>query len=514
MSEGTPNVILIILDGYGFSSAKEHNAIELARKPHLDAAMKTCPHSFLQTSGEAVGLPRGVMGNSEVGHLNIGSGRVIKQEFTKITEFAKEKGFESLPEIKRVFSEKEGAVHLLGLLSDGGVHSHEEHLHLLLKSAAKLKCQRPLFVHVITDGRDTPPQSSLTFISNLEKVMKQTGVGRIATVVGRFYAMDRDKRWERTQIAYDAMTQEAGVALSSAGEAVEEAYKDGETDEFIKPRQIKGGSRIKSGDSLIFFNFRADRARQISRALALGDFKEFPTSVKVGEKNFITFTRYEESFPFPVLFQPAQYRNLLGELVAKSGGRQLRIAETEKYAHVTYFFNGGEEKIFPGEDRVLIPSPKEVKTYDLKPEMSAREITQALLKRLEQTEYKLVVLNFANSDMVGHTGNEPAAIKAVEVLDQCLGEIFTVAKKKGYEVLVTADHGNSECMVDPVTKAPHTAHTTNPVPLIWISPHPSGKKLADGKLADIAPTILDLYGWPKPAEMTGVPLIVSGTSLA
>jgi len=503
-------VLLMILDGYGFSEVHEHNAIYLAKKPNIDHLMATCPHSLLETSGRAVGLPPGVMGNSEVGHLNMGSGRVIKQELTKISDFAEEKGFETLPDIKRLFSEKNGAIHLLGLLSDGGVHSHEDHLFALLKAAKRAQCVRPIYIHAITDGRDTPPQSALKFISNLEKVIKETGVGHISTVIGRFYIMDRDKRWDRVEVAYKSLTQDDPHKYPSANAAVESAYKENENDEFIKPRQIVGGGRIKNGDAAIFFNFRADRAREISTALCLPDFKEFQTPIKINPKDYVTFTRYDEKFPFPVLFKPESHNKILGELVAEHGDRQLRIAETEKYAHVTYFFNGGEEKVYAGEDRSLVPSPKEVRTYDEKPEMSAYALTDELIKKMESNDYRLIVLNYANSDMVGHTGVEPAAIKAVEVLDECIGRVYNEAKKRGYDLLITADHGNSECMVDPKTKAPHTAHTTNPVPLIWVSPRGAENiKLENGVLADIAPTILDLFKWPKPSEMTGHSLIKS-----
>ena len=461
-------VLLIILDGFGFSKEHAHNAIFLAKKPNLDRLMAECPHSLLETSGTAVGLPAGVMGNSEVGHLNIGGGRVIKQELSKIADFAKEEGFESLPEIKKAFTEKNGALHLLGLLSDGGVHSHEEHLFLLLQAAARTKCSRPIYIHAITDGRDTPPQSAQTFVNNLEGAIEKSGVGRIATVGGRFYVMDRDKRWDRVEIAYKALTEEASTKFESAEKAIQNAYAEGETDEFIKPRQIKGGARIKSEDTVIFFNFRADRAREISASLALPGFNDFPTPVKVKPENYITFTRYDEKFPFPILFKPVSHNQILGEIVAEHGDKQLRIAETEKYAHVTYFFNGGDEKVYPHEDRVLVPSPKEVKTYDEKPEMSARPLTDALIKKMEESDYRLIVLNYANSDMVGHTGVEIAAIKAVEVIDECLGRVCVEGAKKGYDIFITADHGNSECMVDPKTKVAHTAHTTNPVPLIWV----------------------------------------------
>lgn len=499
-------VLLIILDGYGVSDNHEDNAIYLSKKLNIDEMEKNYPHSLIQTSGFAVGLPDGVMGNSEVGHLNIGSGRIIKQEFTKIADFAKEKGFESLPDVKRLL-DGSGDLHVMGLFSDGGVHSHCDHLFDLLRAAKRAGTKKKIYLHLMTDGRDTPPQSALTYLKLLEDVIKETGQGIIATVCGRFYIMDRDKRWDRVRLAYDALTKEQKeIQFSSTQEIIESSYKKDVGDEFIKPAQIKGTQRIKSQDGVIFINFRADRAREISQALAL-DFKEFDTPVKVSPKNYVTFTKYEGSFPFPVLFKPERYRNLLGELVAAKKEKQLRIAETEKYAHVTYFFNGGEEKIFEGEDRVLVPSPKEVATYDLKPEMSAEKVTSELIAKAKTNDYKLIVLNFANSDMVGHTGIMSAAIKAVETLDRCLGEIKKVFLDLGYDILITADHGNSECMVDPDTRAPHTAHTTNPVPLIWVSKNSKGKKLKDGKLADIAPTILEIFGWKQPADMTGHSLI-------
>ncbi len=509
MSDATRKAILIILDGYGHSETKEHNAIFEAEKPNLDEMEKNYPHSLITTSGTAVGLPPGVMGNSEVGHLNIGSGRIIKQEFTKIGDFAQEKGFETLADVKRVMTSPEGSLHIMGLLSDGGVHSHCDHLFLLLEAAQRLNVKKNIYIHVITDGRDTPPQSALSFVAKLEAAIKKTQQGQIATVCGRFYNMDRDKRWERVKIAYDALTIEnTETSMDSAKEIIETAYSVGETDEFIKPRQIKGTSRIKAKDSLIFINFRADRAREISEALAIPAFKEFPTPVKVNAHNYLTFTKYESTFQFPVLFHPSRYTRLLGELVSEKGESQLRIAETEKYAHVTYFFNGGVEEIYKNEDRVLVPSPKEVATYDLKPEMSAEKLTDELFKKVDEKNYKLIVLNFANSDMVGHTGIESAAIKAIETLDHCVGRIKEKFLNLGYDILITADHGNSECMVDPTTHNPHTAHTTNPVPLMWIGANAKGKKLQDGILADIAPTILDIFGWAQPPEMTGHSLIV------
>ncbi|MCC6276940.1 MAG: 2,3-bisphosphoglycerate-independent phosphoglycerate mutase [Oligoflexia bacterium] len=502
-------VVLIILDGYGHSDSHEDNAIFMAKKPVMDKLMGRFPHALLETSGRSVGLPDGVMGNSEVGHLNIGGGRIIKQELTKIAEFAQNKGFDSLPDIKRLFTGTQGALHIMGLVSDGGVHSHQEHLYLLLENAKKAGVKKPIYIHVITDGRDTPPKSAIDYVQALEKVILKVGIGQIASVCGRYFMMDRDKRWDRTELAYKSLIRtHQCLEFKTGSEAVKDAYAKGETDEFIKPRWVAGAKALSAEDGFIFFNFRADRARQICRALAIVDFKEFETPVKLNPLQLVTFTSYEEAFPFPVLFKPSKYENLLGEIVAKKGFKQLRIAETEKYAHVTYFFNGGEEKVYLGEDRILIPSPKEVPTYDLKPEMSAVKVTDELLKKLQTVNYKLVVLNFANSDMVGHTGDLNAAIKAVETIDQCLGRIFDFASRHEYDLFITADHGNSECMVDPLTKNPHTAHTTNPVPVIWCPAHKSSKKLKDGILADVAPTILEIFGWDQPKEMTGQSLLV------
>lgn len=500
-------VILIILDGFGHSDETEHNAIALANTPNYSRWMKDCPHSLVHTSGEAVGLPPGIMGNSEVGHLSIGSGRVILQEMTRISRFAEVEGFESLPNFKRVISEKSGNLHFMGLVSDGGVHSDIAHLKSMIESVGRFAPKKNVYIHVITDGRDTPPDSGQKYVGDLENFIKQYPNVKIATVSGRYYPMDRDQRWDRVKIGYDALAVDSTPKFKTAVEAVKDAYSKGETDEFIKPRQVEGGKRIAAGDQLVFFNFRADRAREISMAFAMEKFKEFATPVKIDPKNWVTFTRYREDFPFPYLFSPQKHKRILGELVAEKGFAQLRIAETEKYAHVTYFFNGGEETEFAGEERVLIPSPKEVATYDQKPEMSVRKVTEEVNKRLSSKDYALVVVNFANGDMVGHTGIEKAAIEAVTVMDECLGEIVKKAEQKGYDVLITADHGNCEEMVNKKTGGPMTQHTTNPVPTILISSRMKGKKLKDGSLSDIAPTILDLLGWEKPSEMSGHSLI-------
>ncbi len=447
------------------------------------------------------------MGNSEVGHLSIGSGRVIFQEMSRISRFAETEGFETLPDFKRVALEKTGAIHLLGLCSDGGVHSDINHVSKMLEAIHRVNPAKPVFIHAFMDGRDTGPKSGKEFIRSLQLQCDKYKSVKMATVVGRYFAMDRDKRWDRVELAYRALTVPAEVFVT-AEDCVEDAYAKGETDEFIKARQVRGGKRVSKEDQVIFFNFRADRARELSEAFAIKDFKEFSAPVKLEPKNWITFTRYQESYPFPYLFQPQKHSKLLAELVSERGLKQLRIAETEKYAHVTYFFNGGEEAPFEGEERILVPSAKDIATYDLKPEMSARIVTQKLIERLQAAEYGLVVVNFANGDMVGHTGVEKAAIKAVDVLDECLGEVLKVASKLDYEVLITADHGNCEEMVNLKTGEPMTQHTTNPVPLVWVGKQAAGKRLSNGILADLAPTILNIFGWPQPAEMTGRSLIL------
>lgn len=500
-------VILVILDGFGHREESKHNAIALAETPNYNRWMKDCPHSLVHTSGEAVGLPPGIMGNSEVGHLSIGSGRVILQEMTRISRFAEVEGFESLPNFKRVMSEKSGNLHFIGLVSDGGVHSDIAHLKSMIGAVGRNAPKKNVFIHVITDGRDTPPDSGQNFVADLESFIKMYPNVKIATVSGRFYPMDRDNRWDRVKIGYDALISDGSRKFKTATDAVQDAYANKETDEFIKPRLIENGKPIAKGDQVVFFNFRADRAREISMALGVDNFKEFSTPVKIDPKNWVTFTRYREDFPFPYLFSPQKHKRILGELVSEAGYPQLRIAETEKYAHVTYFFNGGEETEFPMEERVLIPSPKEVATYDLKPEMSVKIVTNEVIRRLSAKEYGLVVINFANGDMVGHTGVESAAIEAVTIMDECLGEIVKKAEKKGYDVLITADHGNCEEMVDK-KGGPMTQHTLNPVPTILVSQRYAGRKLRDGSLSDIAPTILELMGIEKPSEMSGRSLIV------
>lgn len=498
--------LLIILDGFGHSEHHEHNAIYMAKTPNYDRLLREYPHSLLENSGEAVGLPDGIMGNSEVGHLNLGAGRVVYQELTRINKFIREKGFHTLADIQRVAQNPKGALHFIGLLSDGGVHSDQTHLLKLIESVQKLSPDKPIFIHIITDGRDTPPKSGIDYVKNLQKHIDILPNVQISTVVGRFYAMDRDQRWERVEIAYKALIQEGAVEeFDSAEEAVLDAYSKSETDEFILPRQIRGGVRISSQDQVVFFNYRADRAREISQAIALPGFDKFKTPVKVFPENWITMTRYQKDFPFHPLFEQDSLKNILGEIVSRKGFTQLRVAETEKYAHVTYFFNGGVEKPFEGEDRALVASPKDVKTYDEKPEMSAYEVTEKVLEGLSK-DYKLIVVNYANGDMVGHTGNETAAIKAVETLDICVGKLVEKALKNDFTVLITADHGNCEEMVDPETGDMMTQHSMNPVPCLLISEKYKNIKMHNGALCDVAPTILKVIGWEQPEDMSGKPL--------
>ncbi len=502
---------LLILDGWGYRKEKEGNAILLANTPNFDYLMKNYPWTLLNASGESVGLPEGQMGNSEVGHLNIGSGRIVYQEITRINKAIKDGSFfKNKTLLEAMKRGKEKALHLMGLLSDGGVHSHQEHLYALLKMA-KDEGVKNVYIHAFMDGRDTPPDSGKDYIKKLMEKIDEIGIGKIATISGRYYAMDRDKRWDRTKLAYDAMVLGKGVMEKNPYEAILNSYKNGITDEFIKPTVIlENGDPVKTmenGESAIFFNFRADRARQITMALNEEDFSFFEREKKV-KLHFFTFTEYEASFPYPICFPPETLKNILAEVLAQHKLKNLRIAETEKYAHVTFFFNGGVEKVFPGERRILIPSPK-VATYDLKPEMSVYEITERLLKEIDEDIDDVFIINFANADMVGHTGVLEAAIKAIEAVDECLGKLYEKVKSIEGNLIVTADHGNADMMIDPVTKEPFTAHTTNPVPFILITPQGKKYKLKDGgALCDISPTLLELMKIEKPIEMTGESLIL------
>ena len=503
--------LLLILDGWGHSSKTSNNAIALADTPNWDYFIENYPNTLIGTSGMSVGLPDGQMGNSEVGHLTIGSGRIIEQDFTRIDNAIRSGEFfknDTLCEALSSVSQKGKAVHILGLLSDGGVHSHQDHIFASLKLAKEQNCNK-VYMHVFTDGRDTPPNSASTYIEELEREISKLGVGKIVSMAGRFYAMDRDNRWERVSKAYDLISQ--GIAersSKSAQEAIQQAYSAGETDEFLSPTTIGSPVRIEDGDLVIFMNYRADRAREITQALAISGFDGFNREY-FADCNFVCLTEYKKDFGLDCAFPPISVKNTLGDCVSELGFKQLRIAETEKYAHVTFFFNGGVEETLPGEDRKLIQSPK-VKTYDLQPEMSAFELTENLVSEINAQKYSIIICNFANTDMVGHTGNLLAAIKAVEAVDSCLGKIHKAAKETETEILITADHGNAEQMTDSLTQKSHTAHTTNPVPLIYIG-NKKNSLLGPhiGTLADIAPTLLSLMNIDKPTEMSGQNLLTN-----
>lgn len=502
--------MLLILDGWGINDNDEGNAIAKAFKPNFDNYWQSCPHTTLSACGLDVGLPKGQMGNSEVGHMNIGAGRIVYQDFTRINKEIEEGNFfRNEAFIKAIDNAKKNNsdIHFLGLLSDGGVHSHIEHLEALLK-LCKEQGVKNAYVHAFLDGRDVPPQNAIEYIDRLEEYMKNLGLGKIATVSGRYYAMDRDKRWERTQLAYAAMVNGDGEIAKSAREAVESSYSENKTDEFVLPYVIVNGEepvgKIRNNDSIIFFNFRPDRARQITRALVDKEFSGFvrdyfPTY-------FVSMTIYDRTIEnVEVAYKPQGFENTLGEYLSKMGLKQLRIAETEKYAHVTFFFNGGVEAPNEGEERILIPSPK-VPTYDLKPEMSAPEVTEKVIEAIDEDKYDFILLNFANPDMVGHTGVFDAAKTAVETVDKCVGKILSKILQKGGAVYLTSDHGNADQMVDYDTREPFTAHTTNLVPFIVIGEGEIELR-NDGKLCDIAPTILDFMNLNIPEEMTGKSLV-------
>ena len=502
-------VMLMILDGWGIAPPGPGNAADLARTPHLDSYFARFPHNRLQASGEAVGLPAGQMGNSEVGHMTIGSGRIIYQSLTRITRAIKDGSFFANPVLREAMDRARDtgrSLHFMGLLSDGGVHSHMEHLFGLLEMA-KREGVKDVYVHAFLDGRDTPPKSAGPYLEALEAACRRIGVGRIADVSGRYYAMDRDKRWDRIRKAYDAMTGRDALSAPSASEGLKRAYAAGQTDEFVVPYTIAGvPGAVRAGDSLICFNFRPDRAREITSAFAEPSFKEFETDPGARPVHVVAMTQYEASLPVPVAFAPEDIRDTLGEVVSRAGLHQLHIAETEKYAHVTFFFNGGREEPYAGEDRILVPSPK-VATYDLQPEMSAYTVTEKLEEALRRDLYDLIILNFANPDMVGHTGVLAAAIAAMEAVDTCAGRLVGAVLAKGGAVCITADHGNLEEMIDPATGGPMTAHTTNPVPIL-VAGADEGVSVRSGGLSDIAPTLLDLMGLPEPDAMTGRTLLV------
>jgi 2,3-bisphosphoglycerate-independent phosphoglycerate mutase len=493
------------MDGFGITSETKGNAVANARKPNLDKLMQKYPNTIIDASGLAVGLPKGQMGNSEVGHLNLGAGRIVYQDYTRISLAVEEKKLAENEVLAGTMEKARGKkLHFLGLLSDGGVHSHNTHLYALLEMA-KERGLKDIYIHAVLDGRDVPPKSALVYFQELEAKMQFLGVGKVATVAGRYYTMDRDKRWERVVLGYRAMTKGQGYIAKTPKQAVTDGYSRGESDEFLKPTIVDPQGLIEDGDSVIFFNFRPDRAREITRAFVDPSFKEFERlPIRV---NFACMTQYDATIDAPVAFGPENLDDTLGEIVSRAGLKQLRIAETEKYAHVTYFFNGGKELPNPGEDRVLIPSPK-VATYDLQPEMSAYQITDAVLEKIRSGVYHLIILNFANPDMVGHTGIFEAAVKAVETVDACVGRVVDEVLSQGGAVLLTADHGNAEKMIDQETGQPHTAHTTNPVPFVLILDDGREHQLRKGGiLADVAPTILELMGIPVPGAMSGKSLI-------
>ncbi|MBI3098082.1 MAG: 2,3-bisphosphoglycerate-independent phosphoglycerate mutase [Planctomycetes bacterium] len=508
-------IVLAILDGWGNSPHRDGNAIRLARTPTFDRLNAEAPQTAIDASGHAVGLPRGLMGNSEVGHMNIGAGRRVWQEITRIDSSIEDGSFfrkDAFLAAMKHAREGGDSLHLMGLVSDGGVHSMDRHIHALLDMAKQqgLPPDR-VFLHALLDGRDTPPTSGVGHVRGVVEKMKAIGLGRVVTISGRYWGMDRDQRWDRVQKFYDCLTLGEGVHESDPLSAVESAYGRGETDEFIKPIAICDASgrplgRILDGDAVLLFNFRADRAREISRCFFQRDFAAFARRAWP-QVFYAGMTQYEESFPFPVAFRPQSLKRIFAEILAERDLSQLRIAETEKYAHVTYFFNGGEEKPFPREERILVPSPK-VATYDLQPEMSAPEVTKRLVASIDAGTFDAVVVNYANGDMVGHTGVLDAGVRAVETVDWAVGEVWTAVRRRGGVLVITADHGNCEQMIDPATGQPHTAHTTNLVPF-YVADGPAGIRLRDGgRLCDVIPTLMELMGLDPPEEMDGRSLIV------
>lgn len=499
-------IALIIMDGYGINKNTEGNAIAAAKKPNLDKYFAQYPNTQLSASGLDVGLPDGQMGNSEVGHTNIGAGRVVYQMLVKITKDindGKINDVKALSDAMDAAKANGKALHLMGLLSNGGVHSHNEHLYGLLRMAKKKGLEK-VYVHTFLDGRDVPPTSGAEFMEQLETEIKEIGVGSIATIMGRFYAMDRDNAWDRVEKAYKAIVNGEGIQETDAVTAVKNSYANDITDEFVIPTVVDKNGMVKEGDSVIFFNFRPDRARQITRTFVDPDFSGFARTYF--PVNFVCMTQYDESMPnVTVAYPPESLEMTFGEYVSKKGLTQLRIAETQKYAHVTFFFNGGEEKQFESEERILIKSP-DVETFDMKPEMSAYEVTDAVVDAINSDKFDVIILNYANCDMVGHTGIIDAAVKAVEAVDECVGKMVDAILAKGGQAIITADHGNADCLIDPETKAPFTAHTTNPVPMILIGA--GDVKLKTGRLCDLCPTMLDLMGLEKPEQMTGESLIV------
>ena len=498
---------LIIMDGFGLRQETEGNAIRAAATPRLDQFFREYAHTTLRASGLDVGLPDGQMGNSEVGHTNIGAGRVVFQDLPRITKAIADGSFDENPAYRHAMDaclEKGTSLHLMGLLSDGGVHSHITHLFALVKMAKEQGLEK-VYVHCFLDGRDVPPSSGKSYVEQLQAKLDELGTGRIATVMGRYYAMDRDKRWDRVQRAYDAIALGEGIFEEDPAAAVQKSYDSGVTDEFMEPVVCAKGAQVRDNDSIIFYNFRPDRAREITRCFVDEDFQDVERKKGFVPVDFVCTTEYDATMPNVTVAYPRQkLENIFGEYISKLGLTQLRIAETEKYAHVTFFFNGGVETVFPGEDRVLIASPK-VATYDLQPEMSAYQVTEEAVKRIESGAYDVIILNFANCDMVGHTGVYEAACRAVTAVDECVGRVVEATSRMGGVSLITADHGNAERMADEDGE-PFTAHTTNLVPFYIVG---ASVRLRDGRLADIAPTMLDLMGLEKPKEMDGETLIVN-----
>ncbi len=504
MIKGTRPVVLCILDGWGHRESCEDNAICQARTPVLDGLVDTCPHALIDASELAVGLPSGQMGNSEVGHMNLGAGRVVLQDLPRIDQAIAEGALAASPALNGLIEALKstgGTAHILGLLSPGGVHSHQGHMAALAETLAESGL--PVAVHGFLDGRDTPPRSALDYLADFEAATKAP----IATLCGRYYAMDRDKRWERVALAYDALVEARGLTAPDTRVAIKQSYAAGQGDEFLKPTVIGGYGGMRDGDGLIMANFRADRAREILAALLVADFDGFTRPRVAGFAAAVGMVRYSEALDshLATVFPPLELRRTLGEVVAEAGLRQLRIAETEKYAHVTFFLNGGREAVFPGEERILVPSPK-VATYDLQPEMSAREVTEKLVAAIG-SGFDLIVANYANGDMVGHTGDMAAAVAAVETVDACLGRLAEAVTNAGGALIITADHGNAEQMTDRTTGQPHTAHTMNKVPVILVNAPEPVTSLTDGRLADIAPSVLELMGLEQPTEMSGRSLL-------
>jgi 2,3-bisphosphoglycerate-independent phosphoglycerate mutase len=503
-------LVLIILDGFGHSDSHEGNAVYAAKMPVFDRLYKTMPNGLISGSGMDVGLPDGQMGNSEVGHMNLGAGRVVYQDFTRVTKAIRDGEFFENPTIcaavdKAVAAGK--AVHVMGLLSDGGVHSHEDHLVAMVELAVKRGADK-IYLHAFLDGRDTPPRSAHQYLETMETAYKRLGKGRTATIIGRYFAMDRDNRWDRVESAYNLIVDgKSEFQAANAKAALDAAYERGENDEFVKATSIGDQVKVEDGDAVVFMNFRADRARELTRVFVEDDFKDFARARQPKLAGYVMLTQYAANIPAPSAFAAGSLENVLGEYLAKNGKTQLRIAETEKYAHVTFFFSGGREEPFEGEERILIPSPK-VATYDLQPEMSAPEVTDKIVDAIENQRYDVIVVNYANGDMVGHSGIMEAAVKAVECLDVCVGRITEALEKVGGEALITADHGNVEQMTDDTTGQAHTAHTTEPVPFVYVGKRDL-KVREGGVLADVAPTMLTLMGLDIPKEMTGTSILVA-----